>query len=62
VIMYLLKKGFAEKYLCWFAHWETYASYKTMLKRIVGSTFSSSNIHEVVVIIVIVIKVWCWMQ
>jgi len=23
VIMYLLKKGFAEKYLCWFAHWET---------------------------------------
>jgi len=42
------KKGFMKKYLCWFAHWEPYVLYETMVKKIVGSTSSISNVHEVV--------------
>jgi len=41
-------KGFVEKYLCWFAHGEPYVPYETMLERIIGSTSSSNNTHEVV--------------
>jgi len=37
-----------EKYLCWFAHGEPYVPYETMVERIVGSTFSSRNVHGVV--------------
>jgi len=37
-----------KKYLCWFAHGEPYVLYETMVKKIVGSTSSISNVHEVV--------------
>jgi lysine/ornithine N-monooxygenase len=37
-----------KKYLCWFAHREPYVPYKTMVKRMVRSTSSSSNVHEVI--------------
>jgi hypothetical protein len=46
--MCLLKIRYVEKYLRWFAHGESYVSYNTILERIVSSTSSSSNIHEVV--------------
>jgi hypothetical protein len=42
------KKRFIEKYLCWYAHKETYIPHDTMIERIVGSTSSSSNVHGVV--------------
>jgi len=42
------KKKFLEKYLCWFAHVELYVPYKIMVERMVGSTFSSSNVNEIV--------------
>jgi hypothetical protein len=48
VTIHLLQKGFMEKYLCWFAHGEPYVPYKTMIERIIESTSSSSNVHEVV--------------
>jgi len=47
-MMCLLKIRYVEKYLRWFAHGEPYVPYKTILERIVSSTSSSSNIHEVV--------------
>jgi hypothetical protein len=47
-MMHLLKEGFVNKYLCWFAHEKPYIYYETMLERIVGSTSSSSNIHKIV--------------
>ena len=37
-----------EKYLCWMTHEEPYVPYKIMVKRMVGSTSSSSNVHGVV--------------
>ena len=37
-----------EKYLCWYAHGELYVPHDTMVERMVGSTSSSSNVHEVV--------------
>jgi hypothetical protein len=37
-----------EKYLYWFAHGEPYVTYETMIERMIGSTFSSSNVHGVV--------------
>jgi hypothetical protein len=43
--MYLFKKEFVEKYLDWFAHLKQYVRYETMLKMMVDSTSSSSNIH-----------------
>jgi hypothetical protein len=46
--MHLFKKGFVEKYLCWFAYREPYIPHVTMLEKIIYSTFSSSNIHEFV--------------
>jgi hypothetical protein len=42
------KKTFMEKYLCWFVYREPYVPYETMLERMIGSTFSSSNMHRVV--------------
>ena len=48
VTIHLLQKGFMKKYLCWFAHGEPYVPYKTMIERIIESTSSSSNVHEVV--------------
>jgi hypothetical protein len=46
--VYLLQKEFIEKYLCWFAHGEPCVPYETMVERIVGSTYSSSNVQGVV--------------
>jgi len=37
-----------EKYLFWFAHRKPYVPYETMVKKKVGSTSSSSNMHGVV--------------
>jgi len=45
--MHLLKTEFVEKYLKRFAHEEPCVPYKTMLERMIDSTSSSSNIHEV---------------
>jgi len=47
VTMYLLHKGFMEKYICLFAHGEPYALYETMVEMIVGSISSSSSVHGV---------------
>jgi len=47
-MMCLLKIRYVEKYLCWFAHEKPYVPYKIILERIVSSTSSSNNIHEVV--------------
>jgi hypothetical protein len=48
VTMHLLHKGFAEDYLCWYAYEELFVRYESMIGRIVGSTSSASNVHEVV--------------
>ena len=37
-----------EKYLCWYTHEEPFVPHDTMVERMVGSTSSSSNVHEVV--------------
>jgi len=37
-----------EKYLCWFAYREPNIAYEVMVERIVSSTSSYSNMHEVV--------------
>ena len=47
VTMHLIQKGFIEKYLCWFAHREPYIPYETIVKKMVSSTFNSSNVHGV---------------
>jgi len=36
-----------EDYLCWYAHGELFVSNESMVERVVGSTFSASNMHEV---------------
>jgi len=46
--MHLLHKGFIEDYLCWYAYKELFVRYESMIGRIVGSTSSASNMHEVV--------------
>ena len=48
VMMYLLQKGFMEKYLCLLTYREPYIPYETMIERIVWSTYSSSNVHGVI--------------
>jgi hypothetical protein len=48
VTMNLLQKEFVEKYLYWFVHEKPYVPYDTIVERMIGSTFSSSNVHEVV--------------
>ena len=40
-----IKKGFMEKYLCWYAHREPYVPHDTMIERMVELTSSSSNVH-----------------
>ena len=37
-----------EKYVCWFAHGEPYVPDETMVEKMVTSTSSSSNMHEVI--------------
>jgi hypothetical protein len=46
--MHLLHKGFMEDYLCWYAHRELFVCNESMVERMVGSTSSASNVHEVV--------------
>jgi len=48
VTMHLLTKGLMEDYLCWYAHGELFVPNESMVERVVGSTSSSSNVHEVV--------------
>ncbi|KAL9391957.1 hypothetical protein Peur_015877 [Populus x canadensis] len=45
--MHLLTKGFMEDYLCWYAHGELFVHNESMVERVVGSTSSASNMHEV---------------
>ena len=47
VTMHLLTKGFMEDYLCWYAHEELFVPNKSMVAKVVGSTSSASNVHEV---------------
>jgi hypothetical protein len=37
-----------KSYLCWFVHEKSYIPREIIVERMVGLTFSSSNIHEVV--------------
>jgi len=37
-----------EDYLCWYAHGELFVHNKSMVKTMVGSTSSASNVHGVV--------------
>ena len=48
ITMHLLQKKFIERYMCWFAHEESYVPHETIVEMMVGSTFSSNNVHEVV--------------
>ena len=41
------KKKLWGKYLGWFAHGEPYIPYDTMIEKLIGSTFSYNNVHEV---------------
>jgi len=47
VTIHLQQERFIEKYLCWFAYREPHVSYKTMIEKIIGSTFSSSSVYRV---------------
>jgi len=46
--MHLLSKGFMEDYPCWYAYGELFVPNESMVERVVGSTSSASNVHEVV--------------
>jgi len=48
VTMHLLHKRSIEEYLCRNAHREPFVPHETMVERMVGSTFSLNNMHEVV--------------
>jgi len=48
VTMHLLHKGFMKDYLCWYAHGGLFVCNESMVERMVGSTSSASNVHEVV--------------
>jgi hypothetical protein len=47
VMMHLLYKGFMEDYMCWYAYRELFVCNKSMWERVVGSTSSPGNVHEV---------------
>jgi len=47
VMMHLLHKGFMKNYRCWYAHGEVFVRYKSIEERVVRSTSSASNVHEV---------------
>jgi len=47
VTMHLLTKGFMEDYMCWYAYGELFVPNESMVERVVGSTSSASNMHEV---------------
>jgi len=46
VMMHLLHEGFMENYQCWYAHGEVVGSKRRMEEMVVGSTSSTSNVHE----------------
>jgi hypothetical protein len=46
-MMHLLHKGFMENYRCWYAHREVFVRNKSTGERVVGSTSSVINVHEV---------------
>jgi len=48
VTMHLLTKRFIEDYLYWYAHGDLFLPNKSMVEKVVGSTSSASNVHEVV--------------
>jgi hypothetical protein len=37
-----------KDYLCWYAHGELFVPNESMVEKVVGSTSSASNVHEVV--------------
>jgi hypothetical protein len=43
--MHLLTKWFMDNYLCWYTHGELFVPNESMVERVVGSTFSASNVH-----------------
>ena len=45
--MYLLTKGFIEDNLCWYTHGELFVPNESMVERVVESTSSANNMHEV---------------
>jgi hypothetical protein len=49
VTMHLLqKKKFMKKYMYWYAHEEPYVPHNIMVERMIESTSSASNVHEVI--------------
>jgi len=48
VTMHILQKEFIKRYMCWFTDRESYVPHETMIEKMVGSTSSSSNVHEIV--------------
>jgi len=47
ITMHLLTKGFMKDYLYWYAHRELFVPNGSMVERVVGTTCSVSNMHEV---------------
>jgi len=45
--MHLLHKGFMEKNLCWYAYGVSFIPHATIIERMVVSTSSARNVHEV---------------
>jgi hypothetical protein len=62
VMMHLLRKRFIEKYLCWYAHEESYVPHDNMVERTVRSTSSSNNGHGVVDDNSNPLGIWLWMR
>jgi len=48
IMIHLQQKRFMKGYLYWCAHRESYVSHETTIKKMIGSTSSSSNVHEIV--------------
>jgi hypothetical protein len=48
VTIHLLHKGFMEEYLRWYANGEPFVPRETMVERMIESTSSVNNVHEVV--------------
>jgi len=55
-----------ENYQCWYAHEKVFVRNKTMGEKVgekvVGSTSSASNVHEVANDTLILTGIWLWMQ
>jgi hypothetical protein len=48
VTMHLLTKRFMKDHPCWYAHGKLFVPNKSMVERVVRSTFSVNNVHRVV--------------